>query len=157
MKYLNVSMVIVFGRSMDVKDDTKSHTLEPKLLAKNSLDLTLSPAQWVSQNLEINVFNSLSLSYLIFYSDDVIITKNRGLLTPLEKMFDYYGWLIIISTFVILLITFFVIYFSNHRMKERLSFSFFECLRLLINSSLNTCMDSIKLRIVFFLYFYTFW
>lgn len=99
------------------------------------------------------------LSYPLKYLSDVIVTHNRGLETPLEKMYDYYGYLIISSTIIISLVTFAWIYFLKSMEKEvnnKLSFAIFECLRLMVNTSIKTHMHKPAIRVFFsvvFLYF----
>ncbi|CAG5092256.1 Protein of unknown function [Cotesia congregata] len=90
------------------------------------------------------------------YTIDQIVTHNRGLATPLEKMFEFYGWLIPVATLIILLIVLVVIYPSSSVNDSKLSFAAFECLRLLIGNSIYTRMDTDKIRIFFSVIFFYF-
>ncbi|XP_057335761.1 uncharacterized protein LOC130674447 isoform X2 [Microplitis mediator] len=93
-----------------------------------------------------------TISQPLNYYSFKILTYNSGLLTPLEKIYNYYGNLTVISTVIILAITFIVVYLSEHNF----SFAVFEILRLLINTGIKTRIDTVKSRIFFsmiFLYF----
>lgn len=115
------------------------------------LDLTLRNA-----GIE-NINDNIELTYPIMYSSLSILSHPRGNRSPLEKMFNFYGILIITSTIIILITTFFVLlYFSNNQKKKFIAFALFELLRLLTNSSINTKINTMPLRIYFsviFLYF----
>lgn len=93
-----------------------------------------------------------SVTYPVMFYSVFIVTHTRGLLTPLEKIYNYYGYLIVTSTIIILAMTFVVIYLS----KRDVAFVIFEIIRLLINAEIFTPMKTSSSRIFFsmiFLYF----
>ncbi|XP_057338838.1 uncharacterized protein LOC130676542 [Microplitis mediator] len=150
MEFLNITLNITY---VYVHNSNGKYFINSPLLY-HSVDLVLYPILYSAYNKTMIISNYYYLSYPIVFNDDIIVTHNRGLMTPLEKMFDFYGWLTIIATTIILLMVFIVIYLSNRTKKNsRLSFAIFECLRLLINNSIYTRMDTAKMRIFFFVIF----
>ncbi|XP_057325264.1 uncharacterized protein LOC130667601 [Microplitis mediator] len=90
-------------------------------------------------------------SYQISYSGFTIFSRNRGFKTPLEKMYKFYGPLMIAATIIISTITYFVIWYVNKPRGH--SFAVFEILRLWTSNSLYTKIDTLALRIFFFVIF----
>lgn len=96
----------------------------------------------------------LSASYTVVYSGFSIFSNNRGFRTPLEKIYNFYGPLMIAATIIISLITYFVIYKSNYPRGH--GFAVFEIIRLWIATSIYTKINTLPLRIFFsviFMYF----
>ncbi|XP_074095868.1 uncharacterized protein LOC141525326 isoform X2 [Cotesia typhae] len=93
-------------------------------------------------------------SHQIIYSGFTIFSKNRGLRNPLEKIYNFYGPLMITATIIISAITYFVIWYINKLQGHW--FAIFEILRLWTLTSLHSKIDSLALRIFFgviFIYF----
>lgn len=137
----------VFGvtPSLQILSSSEIH----KLMRKNRFDILLESHIVTPSTRSEEIF---SIAFPIRYYSVVIVTNNRGLMTPLEKIYNYYGYLIVISTAVILGITFVIIYFHT----RNLTFAVFEILRLLINNEIYTPMKTTSIRIFFttiFLYF----
>lgn len=150
VKSLKVSVYITTIPNTNVKMSSARHPISH--FVDKSMDLNLQPIRLLNNNL----LNTVELSYPLEFVNDVIVTHSRGFSSPLEKMFNFYGWLIIIATTIIILMTFVVIYLSNSKKKSKLSFTTFECLRLLINNSINTRMETFKMRIFFSVIFFYF-
>ncbi|XP_057331412.1 uncharacterized protein LOC130671499 [Microplitis mediator] len=93
-------------------------------------------------------------SYQINYSGFTIFSRNRGFKTPLEKMYKFYGPLMIAATIIISAITYFVIWYVNKPRGH--SFAVFEILRLWTSTSLYTKIDTLALRIFFAVIFFYF-
>lgn len=94
----------------------------------------------------------LTMAYPLRADSLIIVTHNRGLRSPLEKIYNYYGFIIVISTVIIITMTFGIIYAS----KGDLTFASFEILRLLVNTGIKTRITTDKMRLYFvaiFLYF----
>lgn len=101
----------------------------------------------------LSAMYNFSASYPLFYSGISILSHHQGYYTPLEKIYKYYGILMIAATIVIAIITYAVILLTK---PKEYSFAAFEILRLFINNSLETKIDTLPLRIFFsviFLYF----
>ncbi|CAG5100469.1 Protein of unknown function [Cotesia congregata] len=147
---LNVSIEITHGMPIDI-------TLNPfELLMSGDIEIDLTLTTWMNNDGEFDMMNYVHLSYPFFFFYEHIVTQNRGLATPLEKMFEFYGWLTPIATSIILLVVLVVIYLPKSVNSSKFSFAVFECLRLLIGNSIYTRMDTAKMRIFFsviFLYF----
>ncbi|XP_044592482.1 uncharacterized protein LOC123270472 [Cotesia glomerata] len=129
--------------------DEKLSSILIKSSLKKSVDLKIQPVS--TRNTSLLSF--YDPSYPFMTHQDVIVTHRLGLMTPLEKMFNFYGWLTIAATVVIISAAFLVIYLSNNL---HLSFSIFNSLRLIINIGITSKMESTKSRIFFsmiFLYF----
>ncbi|CAD6232590.1 GSCOCG00006965001-RA-CDS, partial [Cotesia congregata] len=125
-------------------------------LSSRFCDLCFTPISPIEHEDNPDFYAYFRMSYPINFLYDVIVTHNRGLESPLEKMFKFYGWLTIIATTAIIWITFTVIYLSNSQNSSKLSFAVFECLRILLSNSIYTRMNTAKIRIFFsviFLYF----
>ncbi|XP_044580572.1 uncharacterized protein LOC123262431 isoform X1 [Cotesia glomerata] len=93
-------------------------------------------------------------SHQIIYTGYTIFSKNRGLRSPLEKMYDFYGPMMITATVIISAITYFVIWYINKLRGHW--FAIFEIFRLWTSTSLYSKIDSLALRIFFgviFIYF----
>ncbi|XP_074112023.1 uncharacterized protein LOC141535798 isoform X1 [Cotesia typhae] len=93
-----------------------------------------------------------TFSHPLYFYSLFIVTHNSRPLSPLEKIYNYYDYLILISTIIILVITFVIIYLSGYN----IAFATFEILRLLINTGITVRIDTTKIRIFFsviFLYF----
>ncbi|XP_034943690.1 uncharacterized protein [Chelonus insularis] len=89
----------------------------------------------------------------VSHEEFVMLSHNRGLCTPLEKIADFYGLYTIISLIVVLINTFFVIWY---KMNKNVSLAAFDLLRLLINDGVLVPINTFPLRIFFsmiFLYF----
>ncbi|CAG5075178.1 Protein of unknown function [Cotesia congregata] len=147
MESLNISLNITIKFSRSLRDEN--------IVIMNQFDLL--EHHLILQPLPQSAFNGdfddVCISYPIQYFHDVIVTSNRGLMSPLEKMFEFYGWVTIIATIIILSVTFLVIYQSNN---HRISFALLECLRLIIGYNLNTRINNDNMRVFFsviFLYF----
>ncbi|CAD6233383.1 GSCOCG00007166001-RA-CDS [Cotesia congregata] len=147
--YLDVSVNITHGMPLYRGVDTSV------MIMDGTLDLGLTPTHWIAKDrfFKFSTYFHLPCPSLFYYN--IIVTHNREM-SPLEKIFEFYGWLTIIVTLIIIFIAFIVIYLLNSESNSSLSFTVFECLRLLIGSSIYTRMDSDNTRIVFsviFLYF----
>lgn len=154
VKYLDISINMTFGYPGE--DSFHEFKKIRPLFYNHSADLTLSETRSLTDSEDLVVSQVFYLSFPTGFRNDVIITQNRGLYSPLEKMFKFYGWLTIVATVIILLITSVVIYFSNKRKNLRFSFTVFECLRLLTNNSIYTSIKTFKRRIFFFVIFWYF-
>lgn len=94
-----------------------------------------------------------TLSSFISYDSLHIFTNDPGFLTPIEKIYNYYGITTVVSMTIVLSITFIVIFLCE---EKKLSFAVFEILRLLVNTAMKTPMKKSAKRIFFsmiFLYF----
>lgn len=117
------------------------------------------PLQNASSDLALCLRSSLSIynltaTYPVLYSSLIIITRKRGYYTPVEKISRYYGIVTLVSMIVILTMTFIVVIMSDKY--QRVSFALFELIRLIVNVSLHTKMNSLSRKIFFclmFLYF----
>lgn len=137
----------VLNVNITIQRDPKRRLTTPFLYVR-WIDLTLSSyaLRFIHGNSAID--RSSPRTYYSMH----IVTHHRGLLTPLEKIYNYYGSLIVISTLIILAVTFIVSYFSE----GDIAFASFEVIRLLINTEIKTRMHTSRSRIFFsmiFLYF----
>ncbi|XP_057326674.1 uncharacterized protein LOC130668407 [Microplitis mediator] len=125
--------------------------LEPRGIFKKLLDGSSDFAMCPRTHFTIH---NLSASYPILYSGFSILSQNRGFRSPLEKMYDYYGVLMISATLIFSLMTYIVIWYVNKRRGH--ASAVFEILRLWTNNSVYTRIDSFVMRLFFsmiFLYF----
>ncbi|CAG5074270.1 Protein of unknown function [Cotesia congregata] len=146
---LTYSLSVSINLTILTYSDDKMSSMLIKLSLKKLSDLKVRPTFTSNASL----LSHYDLSYPFQFNRDVIVTHRRGLMTPLEKMFNFYGWLTIAATVIIITTAFLVIYLSNNL---HLSFSIFDSLRLIINVAITSKMDSTKSRIFFsmiFLYF----
>ncbi|KAK0072211.1 hypothetical protein PV325_011737 [Microctonus aethiopoides] len=90
-------------------------------------------------------------TYPVFHSQLQIVTNNRGFYTPLEKIKNYYGIVTVISMCVIFSMTYIVIVLSGKR--RRWAFAGFEVLRLIVNASIHSPMNTLSRRIFFTMIF----
>lgn len=93
-------------------------------------------------------------SHQIIYTGFSIFSKNRGFYTPLEKIYNFYGLLMIIATIIISTIIYLIIWYVNKSKSHW--FAIFEILRLWTSTSIYTKIDTLALRIFFgviFIYF----
>ncbi|KAK0071890.1 hypothetical protein PV326_000699, partial [Microctonus aethiopoides] len=90
-------------------------------------------------------------TYPVFHSQLHIVTNNRGFYTPLEKIKNYYGIVTVISMCVIFSMTYIVIVLSGR--KRRWAFAGFEVLRLIVNASIHSRMNTLSRRIFFTMIF----
>ncbi|KAK0176630.1 hypothetical protein PV328_000747 [Microctonus aethiopoides] len=91
------------------------------------------------------------MTYPVFYSQLHIVTNNRGFYTPLEKIKNYYGIVTLISMCVIFSMTYIVIVLSGRR--RRWAFAGFEVIRLIVNASIHSRMNTLSRRIFFTMIF----
>ncbi|KAK0174863.1 hypothetical protein PV327_010584 [Microctonus hyperodae] len=145
---LNVTLKLYFG------PNDSGESVEPqgylKHVQKGLSDLAIS---WRPPSATYN----LTKSYPIAYSKILIATNNQGYCSPLEKIEKFYGVITLISMCILLTLTFIVVLISSKKFKY--SFAIFEVIRLLINASLFSKMDTTSRRIFFsmiFLYFLIF-
>lgn len=130
-------------------ENISSHSDVRQRMKKKIFDLFTE-----SQNINVHSGNlePYIITYPVMYTTIEMVTHKRALLTPLEKIYNYYGYLIVLATIIILLITFIVIYLTE----GSISFAIFEVLRLLINAEILTRMSTTSSRLFFsviFLYF----
>lgn len=152
-KYLNISVKIAYGFPELNHEDA---ILVGKMLNNHFIDLFLRPTELMLDKDDLVLANVNYISHTMYFYYDFIFTHNRGFFTPLEKIFNFYGWLTIIATLIILLMTSVVIYISNSKKNFRLSFTVFECLKLITNNSICTPMETFKMRAFFFGIFWYF-
>ncbi|KAH0546921.1 hypothetical protein KQX54_016044 [Cotesia glomerata] len=94
--YLNVAIEITHG----IIRTRSNHILYVvKLIEEGILELCLTPTVLLDTGGKYNVSKRIHLSYPLNFFYEQIVIHNRGLATPLEEMFKFYGWLIIIATF----------------------------------------------------------
>lgn len=145
---LNVSLVFPYeGSNNDWSSSFKD------VIKANSAYLAFLPFNYHYYISVLSFVNDIDLSYPITMVSDVIVTHNRKLAPPLAQLNNSYVHLMAISILVIILITFIVIYSSAKINNNRLSFACFECLRLLIRNRLSTQMNTLKVRMFFFMVF----
>lgn len=141
----NTTISFEYG-STDADANSKPHDLY-NLLDNKTSDFLLC---YKSHN---HLFG-FSASYTVIYTGFSIFSHNLGYCTPLEKIYKFYGPVMIAATIIFSTLTYFIIwYVSNPR---RHSFAVFEIIRLWTCTSLYTKMDTLALRIFFsviFIYF----
>lgn len=98
-----------------------------------------------------SMLHNYPASYHILYNYYTILSNNQGYLTPLEKIYNYYDVLMISATIILSLITYSVIWYR--RKPRDFSFAAFEILRLWTSNSLNTKIESLAMRLFFFVIF----
>lgn len=85
---LNISLNITYV-SRDNREQLETMTNDLLILDK-SIDLILVPITWITGDQQTKVFDVYYSSYPLEIIHDVIVTHNRGLMTLLEKMFNFY-------------------------------------------------------------------
>lgn len=91
------------------------------------------------------------MTYPVFHSQLHIVTNNRGFYTPLEKIKNYYGIVTLISMCIIFSMTYIVIVLSGRR--RRWAFAGFEVLRLIVNASIHSRMNTLSRKLFFTMIF----
>ncbi|KAH0555038.1 hypothetical protein KQX54_014864 [Cotesia glomerata] len=105
--YLDVSIEITHAMLLSINLDSL------ELPMRGIIEIDLIPTTLINDNEVFDTMNYIHPSYPFFFIYEKIVTHNRGLATPLEKMFEFYGWLSIIVTSIILLVGCVVIYLSK--------------------------------------------
>lgn len=147
MKYvLNVTFMVSFARKeFNIKNSTPYGIFARLSTGVSDTAFAVYPVEYP----EI-----IKRNYPLMRININCATQRLGYYTPVERLVNYYGIVTLVSMIIILSMTFVVVIMSNK--SKKYSFACFEVLRLLVNASLYSRMNTLPLRIFYsmiFLYF----
>ncbi|XP_057324499.1 uncharacterized protein LOC130667084 [Microplitis mediator] len=137
--YLNVTPVINYGDAGSMVNNTAVGFL--KTLMNGTHDIVLSPRRFGSYYEQVDIIN------FHFQVGHMILTQRMELVSIIKNFKEFLSFEIIAVTILILFITFIIIIFKNGNDYSR---GFLDILRLSLSAGISAPLNSLSVRVIFF-------